>query len=66
MAKRGYSTRDGILIENDYSPVTDVSPDWQGVLQLTDDKPKLRDAIRMYFLSRSEDMPHDRYPCPSA
>lgn len=58
MIKRGYSTRDNVLIENDYSPVSDVSPDWQGVLQLTTEKPKLRDAIRLYFLSRSEDMPH--------
>ena len=60
LVKRGYSTRDDILIENNYSPVTDVSYDWQGVLQLTTTKPKLRDAIRLYFLSRGEDTPHDR------
>jgi hypothetical protein len=65
MVKRGYSTRDNILISNDYSPVSDVSPDWQGVLQLTASKPRLRDAIRGYFLSRSEDMPHNRNPCPT-
>ncbi len=53
--RRGYATRDEILIENGYSPVTDVFPDWQGVLQLTAGKPKLRDAIRRYFLSRVED-----------
>jgi hypothetical protein len=60
LLKRGYSTRDDILIENNYSPVTDVSYDWQGVLQLTAHKPKLRDAIRLYFLSRNEDQPHIR------
>jgi hypothetical protein len=58
MKHRGYSNRDDILIENDYTPVKDVSYDWQGVLQLTTEKPKLRDAIRAYFLSRSEDLPH--------
>lgn len=63
IVKRGYSTRDDVLIHNEYSPITDVSYDWQGVLQLTVEKPRLRDAIRMYFLSRSEDMPHDRNPC---
>jgi len=55
MKNRGYSTRDNILIENHFSPVHDVHPDWQGVLQLTKHKPRLRDDIRRYFLSRSED-----------
>lgn len=58
--KRGYSTRDDVLINNEYSPITDVSYDWQRLLQLTTEKPRLRDAIRAYFLSRSEDMPHIR------
>lgn len=58
LKKRGYATRDDILVEADYSPVTDVSYDWQGVLQLTTTKPSLRDAIRRYFVSRSEDLPH--------
>lgn len=58
LGKRGYSTRDDVLIANDFSPVSDVSPDWQGVLQLTAAKPALRDAIRAYFVSRSEDLPH--------
>lgn len=60
MAMRGYSSRDDVLVNNNFSPVRDVSPDWQGVLQLTVDKPALRDAIRAYFLSRSEDLPHVR------
>jgi hypothetical protein len=58
-AKRGYSTRDAILVTNQYSPVSDVSPDWQGVLQLNAGKPRLRDEIRRYFLSRTEDYAHD-------
>ncbi len=59
MRKRGYSDRDDILIGCKYSPIHDVYHDWQGVLQLNDNKPKLRDAIRRYFLSRCEDMPHE-------
>lgn len=58
MVKRGYSTRNSILIREQYSPVTDVMHDWQGVLQLSPTKPRLRDSIRRYFLSRSEDAPH--------
>ena len=54
---RGYSSRDAILVEHQYSPTRDVAPDWQGVLQLVPGKPGLRDAIRRYFLSRSEDAP---------
>jgi hypothetical protein len=56
---RGYGTRDAILVDNDFSPLADVYPDHQGVLQLTRDKPRLRDAIRGYFLSRGEDRPHE-------
>ncbi|HEX8795465.1 MAG TPA: hypothetical protein VF765_31160 [Polyangiaceae bacterium] len=57
MVKRGYATRDSILIDHGFSPVHDVFVDSQGVLQLTPSKPALRDAIRRYFLSRSEDLP---------
>jgi hypothetical protein len=56
--RRAYSSRDKILVKHQYSPVTDVHPDWQGVLQLTPAKPRLRDDIRRYFISRSEDVPH--------
>jgi len=57
ISKRGYSTRDDILIDHAYSPLHDVYPDWQGVLQLGKSKPRLRDAVREYFVSRSEDLP---------
>jgi hypothetical protein len=56
--RRAYSSRDKILVEYQYAPTTDVHPDWQGVLQLSPAKPRLRDAIRRYFISRSEDVPH--------
>jgi hypothetical protein len=60
MRNRAYGTRDKILVDNKYNPNTDVYYDWQGVLQLTPDKPVLRDAIRQYFLDRSEDEPQPR------
>lgn len=56
MQRRGYSTRDAILCEQQFEPTHDTFYDWQGVLQLTPDKPRLRDAIRRYFVSRSEDL----------
>lgn len=55
MAKRGYEWRAKILTENHFDPHTDLRYDWQGVLQLSKDKPKMRDAIRAYFRQRSED-----------
>lgn len=54
---RGYGSRDEILIRNAFSPTRDLYPDWQGVLQLTPRKPRLRDDIRAYFRSRCEDDP---------
>ena len=57
--RRGYSSRDKILVDHQYDPYVDVFPNSYGVLQLTPEKPKFRDAIRRYFLSRSEDRPHE-------
>jgi hypothetical protein len=57
MSKRQYQTRDQILIGNKYNPYTDIFPDWQGVYQLTNEKPKMRDEIRRHFLERCEDEP---------
>jgi prepilin-type processing-associated H-X9-DG protein len=54
---RAYGTRDKILVDNAYAPTTDVFYDWQGVLQLAPHRVRLRDQIRRYFLSRSEDLP---------
>jgi hypothetical protein len=55
--RRAYSHRDLILVQHQFSPTTDLKPDWQGIYQLTPDKPRLRDDIRRYFLSRTEDDP---------
>lgn len=57
--KRGYSTRDQILVEHQYNPHTDVHYDWQGALQLAPHRIELRDSIRRYFLSRNEDLPSE-------
>lgn len=55
MSKRGYSWRAQILTDNHFDPNTDLRYDWQGVLQLTKDKPQMRDEIRAYFSQRNED-----------
>lgn len=55
LSKRGYGERVQILIDNKFSPTTDVHHDSQGVLKLTGNKSALRDAIRAYFRSRDED-----------
>jgi hypothetical protein len=55
MDKRGYSTRGKILVSNHYNPLEDVYHDEQGVLQLSETKPRFRDEIRQYFKSRNED-----------
>jgi hypothetical protein len=44
-----------ILRENRFDPARDIKRDWQGVWQLTDRKPALRDGLRSYFRSRDED-----------
>lgn len=52
---RQYGERWKILQANNYDPYTDIFPDWQGLHQLTPEKPRLRDGIRGYFAARSED-----------
>ena len=53
--QRAYGERWKILRDNDYDPLTDLMRDWQGILQLAGNKPKLRDDIRRYFRARNED-----------
>ncbi len=53
--RRFYGQRYKILIDHKFDPNTDLRRDWQGIWQLTGDKPALRDAIRAYFIERSED-----------
>jgi hypothetical protein len=56
--RRAYSSRDKILVKHQYDPLYDVHADWQGVFQLSGNKPRFRDDIRKYFVSRSEDTPN--------
>lgn len=55
IVKRGYETRDQILVKYKFDPLTDIRRNWQGIYELTGNKPALRDAILRYFLSREED-----------
>ena len=56
-SRRGYSSRDTLLVKNQFSPTTDLKKDWQGVYALSGNKPAMRDDFRRYFISRSEDDP---------
>jgi hypothetical protein len=56
--RRAYSSRDLILTKHKFAPTFDLFSDWQGIYQLTPDKPSLRDDIRRYFISRNEDDPN--------
>jgi hypothetical protein len=57
-SRRGYGSRDQILADEKYNPVADVHPDSQGILQLDSGRWQLRDKIRAYFISRTEDDPN--------
>jgi len=52
---RGYKSRWKILVDNQYDPDRDIKRDAQGLYQLTNRKPRLRDDIRRYFRERDED-----------
>jgi hypothetical protein len=56
--KRGYNTRESILISNQYNPHTDIKRDWQGLYRLELKEPrqvKMAHQLRHYFRSRNED-----------
>jgi len=55
LKNRGYGSRWMILRDHDFDPLTDITRDWQGLLRFTGNKPRFRDEIRRYFVSRSED-----------
>jgi hypothetical protein len=63
-SKRGYSSRDLILVKHAFDPVYDLRRDWQGIWELTPDKPGLRDDIRRYFATRGEDDPNPYADAP--
>lgn len=57
-AKRGYGTRERVLIQNQFNPDTHLKRDAQGLWCLAEHSPRsieLRDDIREYFRSRDED-----------
>jgi hypothetical protein len=55
ITNRGYGVRWQILRDYDYNPITDIVKDSQGLIRWAGNKPKLEQAVRRYFLSRSED-----------
>jgi hypothetical protein len=52
---RRYWDRWKILVEHKFDPFTDIHKDFQGLYQLSEHKPGLRDDIMHYFQSRNED-----------
>ncbi len=54
-AKRGYKTRDQILVDAQYNPDAHLTVDAQLCYQLRDDAIELRDGLRGYFSQRDED-----------
>jgi hypothetical protein len=54
-ADRRYYERWNILIENKFNPLIDIKRDWQGLLILNNNKPKLKRDIQNYFILRNED-----------
>lgn len=53
--KRRYKDRWRILVDSQFNPLTDIKRDWQGLWQLSGNKPQLRDQLREYFSRRDED-----------
>jgi hypothetical protein len=52
---RKYVERWDILRNNNFDPLVDIKRDYQGLWQLSGNKPKLRDDLRKYMRQRSED-----------
>ncbi len=55
---RGYDTRENILKSGQFSPLTDIKKDHQGLWQLETWEPRqiwIRDKVRQYFRHRHED-----------
>lgn len=53
--QRGYRDRWKIFSDHKFDPELDLKKDWQGLYQLTDRTPGLRDDIRLFMRSRCED-----------
>lgn len=61
-SRRAYGSREAILSDTQFDPAYDLTKDWQGVNRWTGNKPRLRDAVRKYFIDRHEDesSPHGK------
>lgn len=56
--QRKYGSREQILVNRQFNPRTDITRDWQGLMQLRvfDERTRgLRDDVRRYFAERNED-----------
>lgn len=56
---RKYYDRTKLLVATQYDPDIDLTKDWQGLWQLTNRSPELRDGIRNYGFMRNEDAPYE-------
>lgn len=54
-AARQYSFRHKFVLNVEYDPDLDIKRDHQGLWQLTDRNPRLRDGLRIYGRARNED-----------
>lgn len=52
---RHYNTRWKFLTHSKFNPSSDIKKDWQGLWQLREDNPMLRDGLRVYNRLRHED-----------
>jgi hypothetical protein len=57
---RAYNQRWKLLGRTGFDPDLDLKRDWQGLWQLTDHNPELRDGLRAYARLRDEDSPDTR------
>ena len=55
LVNRRYLDRWKILFNHQFDPITDLYRDEQGLWQLTESKPQLRDDVRRYMRAREED-----------
>jgi hypothetical protein len=55
MKKRGYGSRDQILVQHKFDPLLDLKKNSQGIWEFTGNKPGLRDAVHKYLRERDED-----------
>ena len=56
--RRGYNTREAILINGRYNPLTDLKKDWQGLYKLVLKEPRqftMKNQLRKYLRARNED-----------